>query len=271
MYNKGLEPVKYSLSIRRGIVGHAVLAVYYQCRKDRHDHDSSVKAAMNALYGVIAGSDPEDTEHTLMLGQLTVLLKRYFEYYRYDTYRIIAVEELMTAPMVLDEITFGLYVDVIAEITTGEYRGYVDIIDHKFVSNFKSPDELRLDPQQPKYIKTAELNGMSVRNAVFNQIRYRQMKAPTDADLFRRAPLLSSKVAVDTVWDEAKDTAIDIANEKIYENYETRRRQSYSNCKYCFFKDPCMSELAGQNTDLMLDSQFRKRERPLKDWMLSNA
>jgi hypothetical protein len=271
MYLQGLEPIKYSLSIRRGIAGHAILADYYKCRKDNWNHAAAVDYSTNTFYEIVKNSDPDDTDHTVMLGQLAKLLKRYFRRYENDTYKILAVEELMTAPMVEGQIVFGLYLDVLAEITTGEFRGYVDIIDHKFVNNFKTPDELRLDPQQPKYKKTADLNGLPIRNAIFNQIRYRQMKDPSDDDLFRRSPLLSSKIAVDTVWKEATETAEDIKYENTRDRYNTRRRQSYGNCKYCFFKDLCMAELAGQDTTIMRTAQYQKRNRPLKDWMLSNA
>jgi len=271
MYLQNLEPRQYSLSIRRGVIGHAVLEVYYTCRKDGFNHYSAVESAMDKLYKIIAESDPDDVEHTTMLGQLAKLLIRYFQYYEYDTYKILAVEKIMTAPMVDDEIVFGLYVDVLAEITTGEYRGYVDIIDHKFVMNFKSIDDLRLDPQQPKYHKTAQLNGLPIKNAIFNQIRFRQMKNPTDEDLFKRSPLLSSQTAIDTVWEEATQTAEDINYEKSRDRHITRRRQSYSACKNCFFKDICMTELAGQDTTIMRQAQYQIRNRPLKDWMLSNA
>lgn len=271
MYLEELEPAEYSLHIRRGVVGHAILQAYYTARMEGSSHLYAIDVAMDTLYDIIQKSDPDDFEHTKMISHLSKLLIKYFQRYEHDTYKILAVETMLTAPMIDEEIIFGLYADVLAEHTTGEFRGYVDIIDHKFVNNFKSPTELRTDAQQPKYKKTADLNGMPIRNAIFNQIRYRSMKDPSNDDLFRRSPLMLSKTGVDTVWQEAVETATDISQEKITGVHNTRRRQTHGNCKYCFFVDLCMAELAGEDTTIMRQTQFQKRKRPLKDWMLSNA
>lgn len=272
MYIDELEPRVYSLHIRRGVAGHAVLESYYKCRKVNWNHAASVDYAMDTLREIIKNSDPDDFEHTKMLAQLSTLMNKYFEYYSNDQFKILAVEEVFTAPMVMGSIEFGMYLDVLVEHTSGGFRGSVDLLDHKFVNNFKTPDELRLDAQQPKYIKVTRLNGVQVRQAIFNQIRYRSMKDPKPEDLFRRSPLMSTRQAIDTVWEEATETAVDIYNEHIRPTEAiTRRRQSYTACKYCSFKDLCMAELAGEDTTIMRQMGFQKRSRPLKDWMLSNA
>lgn len=270
MYNQNLEPRKYSIAISRGVAGHSVLEVYYKNRQEGYSHEESVDFAMSKLYELISKADPDDTEYMQMMGHLSWLLLQYFDYYKDDTYRIISVESVYTAPMT-EEIQFGLYLDILAEITTGEYRGYVDIIDTKFVNNFKTIDDLRLDAQQPKYAKVAKLNGLPLRHAIFNQIRYRKMKSPRSEDLFRRSPLLLSSKAINTVWEEATETAVELHQEKITGFQTTRRRQSYTACKNCFFKDLCMTELAGQDTTIMRNTQYQQRERPLKDWMLNSV
>lgn len=275
MYAEELEPRVYPLHIRRGIVGHKVLETYYKARQEGETHQSAVNLAMATLIGIIGQTDPDDIEESLMLGELSRLLIKYFEFYADDQFKVLAVEATYSAPLVPNpgyDLHFGQILDVVIELTTGPYRGYVNIIDHKFVNNFMSPDELRLNGQQPKYIQTARLNDLPIKDAIFNQIRYRKMKDPKPTDLFRRSPLLSNDIAIRTVWHETKETAIEI-----YEEHEGirqvnhRRRQSYSACKWCWFKDLCMSELAGQDTTIMRNAQFQKRRRPLKDWMLSHA
>lgn len=272
MYNQELEPRVYSLHIRRGVAGHAVLEAYYLSRQNNMSHEAAVDDAMDVLRHIIKESDPDDLDHMKMLGQLSKLMLKYFEYYSNDQFKVLAVEKIFTAPMVQGEIDFGMYLDVLIEQTAGEFRGSIDLMDHKFVNNFKTPDELRLDAQQPKYVKVTRLNRIKVRQATFNQIRYRSMKDPKPQDLFRRSPLMSTKQAIDTVWEEATETALDIYNDHIRPTEAiTRRRQSYSACKYCPFKDLCMAELAGEDTTIMRQMGFQKRKRPLKDWMLSNA
>jgi hypothetical protein len=272
MYNQELEPRVYSLHIRRGVAGHAILESYYNCRKDNWNHEAAVDYAMDTLRQIIMESDPDDLDHTKMLGQLSKLMIKYFELHSDDKFNVLAVEQIFTAPMIDGLIEFGMYLDVLIEHTAGEYRGSIDLLDHKFVNNFKTPDELRLDAQQPKYVKVTRLNGINVRQAIFNQIRYRSMKDPKPEDLFRRSPLMSTRKAVDTVWEEATQTAVDVyEQDKGIQLANNRRRQSYSACKYCPFKDLCMAELAGEDTTIMRQMGFQKRSRPLKDWMLSNA
>lgn len=279
MYDEELEPVNYPLHIKRGVAGHKVLETYYLARQRGEDHASAVSAAMSTLVGIIGAVDPEDIEAQKMLGHLSWLLIEYFKFYEFDQFRVLAVETTYSAKFYPPgtwphdkDLNFGVILDVVLERTTGFFRGYVDIVDHKFVNNFLSTDELRLNAQQPKYWKVAQLNDLPIKDAIFNQIRYRAMKDPKPTDLFRRSPLLSSETAINTVWEEARETAVDIYEEEEgIKKPNRRRRQTYSNCKYCFFKDLCMAELNGQDTTIMRNAQFQQRTRPLKDWMLSNA
>jgi len=274
MYNQEIEPRKYPLHIQRGTIGHEVLAQYYSYLKDNLNHTAARDFAQDHFVLLVTQSDPNDTERTIMLGELWTTLMQYFDFYQDDStkYKILDVEQLITAEIGPD-ITFGLYADVIVEHLTGQYRGSVDIWDHKFVTNFKSPEDLRLDAQQPKYIKAAQLSGLPVRAVEFNQIRHRKMKNPSPSDLFRRAPLLSSKTMIENIWKEAGETATDIYLDKIADTQflSTRRTLSYSACKFCFFKDLCMAELGEEPTEIMRQVQYQKRKRPLKDWMLTNG
>ena len=277
MYAEELEPIVYPLHIRRGIAGHKVLETYYLARQQGLNHTSAVQEAMTTLIGIIGQADPEDIDEQHMLGHLSWLLIEYFKFYEDDQFKVISVETAYSAKFDppgtwRHPIDFGMILDVVLEMTTGAFRGYCNIVDHKFVNNFLSPDDLRLNTQQPKYHKVAQLNGMPIKDAIFNQIRYRKMKSPSGTDLFRRSPLLSNDTAINTVWEEARQTAVDIYEEDTgVKLANRRRRQSYSACKYCFFKDLCMAELNGQDTTIMRKAQYQKRSRPLKDWMLSNA
>jgi hypothetical protein len=266
MYNQNLEPRKYSIPIQRGIAGHKVLETYYLARYAGESHDVAVNEAMNRLYFIVAESDPDDIEHTQMLAHLSWLLTKYFECYKDDKFKVISVEGVYSAPLIND-IYFGMILDVVIELTTGPFCGQYEIWDHKFVHNFMSVDDLRLNGQQPKYIKVARLNNLPIRQAIFNQIRYRKMKNPVPADLFRRSPLMSSDTAIEQVWRDTQTVGQII----MHDNSEPVRALNYSACKFCFFKDLCMTELAGEPTEIMRKVQYQKRISPMKDWMLSNA
>ncbi len=265
MYGMQIEPREYPIHIRRGEVGHSVLEQYYLYRKAGLNHTESLHFANEVILLELSETDPEDYETINMLADLSKLMAQYFIYYENDQFNIISVEKMISAPLI-EDIDFGLYVDLIVEITTGPHRGEIVIWDHKFVNNFKSNDDLKLDGQQPKYVKTAQLNGIPVKRSIFNQIRYRKMKDPKPEDLFRRSPLISSKKAISTIWNESTTAAVEIAAN----THPIRRTLSYSACKFCFFKDLCMTELAGEPVETMLKTNYKTRQRPLKEWMLSN-
>jgi hypothetical protein len=266
MYDLEIEPRQYPIHIRRGQVGHAMLEEYYTALMNGLSWLSAVANAKNVFLKYLSAVAVDDHEYIQMLVDLKNLMMTYFEYYKSDRFRILAVEKTYMAPM-YDDIYFGLILDLLIEKTTGSHRGEIEIWDHKFVNNFKSDDDLRLDGQQPKYIMTAQLNGLPVKRAIFNQIRYRKMKDPKPEDLFRRSPLISTQEAINTVWSEATDAAIEINDDKA----PIRRTLSYSACKFCFFKRVCMAELAGEPVDTMLKTEYKKRHSPLKDWMLTNG
>ena len=273
MYNQNLEPAQYSLEIRRGYTGHKVLQAYYECLRDNWNHEAAVNYASDTLGDIIRESDPEDTEHTQMLADLSRLLIKYFDYYRGDTkkYKILAVEKVFTTP-ISGETGFGMILDLLVERITGEFRGYVDIIDHKFTNNFKTNDDLRLDGQQPRYDITLRANGYPIKDCIFNQIRFRKIKDPTPDQLFRRSSLLSTSKAVQNIWNETRDTADKIHGEASG-SYKKRtgRTLSYSACHRCFFRELCFAELAGQDTTAMRKIEFKQRQRPLQSWVLSNV
>lgn len=273
MYNQQLEPRQHSIRIRRGNAGHLVLKAYYECLRDGWNHPAAVGFALDVFFeDLIPNADPEDFEYMEALGHLRWLLGRYFQWCADDAtkYKIVAVEEVYTAPMDSD-INFGIILDVLAEKITGEHRGSFDIIDHKFVDNFKSLEDLRIDGQQPKYWKTLDLNGIPVKNALFNQIRYRKMKDPSDDMLFRRSPILSTTKAISNIWDEATNTADEIYAESVSGVHRTRRTLSQVTCKWCFFQKLCMTELAGEDSTILRQIEYKKRVSPLRDWMLSSS
>ncbi len=266
MYDRQLEPRSYSVPIQKGNIGHTVLETYYQARRNGYSHEPAVAEANLKLVGLVRTADPANFEYIEILADMTKLMNMYFDFCRQDTFKVLAVETIITAPLT-DDILFGLVLDLLVELTTGPFRGAIQIWDHKFLTNFKSEDDLRLDGQQPKYLKTAQLSGLNVKDAIFNQIRTRRMKDPKPSDLFRRSPLISTKTAVDTLWEETQGAAVELNSQG---RRKIRRTMYYSACKNCFFRQLCMAELAGDPVDTMLKVNYQKRDRPLKNWVFGD-
>lgn len=265
MYRQELEPRIKPIHITRGEVGHKILEVYYKARREGINHGEAAENVQSLILKFVTTADSTNFEYIEMLADLSILIRQYFSYYENDSFKIIAVEVPMVANLI-DGVELGYIADLIIEVTSGPYRGELQIWDHKFLTNFKSDDELKLDGQQPRYLKAAQVTGWPVKRAIFNQIRTRKMKAPKPADLFRRSPLISPRQAIDTVWEETQIAAGEIVNRP----RDVRRTLSYSACKRCFYQAPCIASMAGEPVETMLAANFKKRTRPFEKLALVN-
>lgn len=261
-YGRGVTPKHIKDSYYRGSMGHQALDVYYQNLK----HGSSVNDAMGAATNVIrkeltrvTKEEPESTSRIRILIQLSSLITDYADHYKVEPFRVLETEKTYTAP-ITENIEFGLILDLLVEFTAGPYRGDIVVIDHKFVYNFKSTAELEMDAQLPKYIKAVRANGYYVTKGIFNQIRYRTLKAPSPNDVFQRTEVRVNKTSIDNIWQENSDTAVEIHSNPA----KPIRTLSPIVCKYCDFQEPCKAELSGLDITNILAANYKKRERPLE-------
>lgn len=258
MYNLKITPREVGTARYRGIMGHEALAVYYRAMQEGNSLDDCLEAAITVLKVEtmrIASDSAEDPEKVIILKEIKNLLKGYMNYWRVEPFKILAIEETMTAP-INDGVEYLMILDLLVEMTSGPYRGSLVVVDHKFVYNFKSQVELELDAQIPKYIKTCRENGYFVTRGMFNQIRYRDQKDKSPEKYFLRKDLKSTKVEWETIWDEQRDAAIEIAEG----NRPVRRSLNTYVCKGCDFALLCKAELRGDNIDMMVKTLFKPRE-----------
>jgi hypothetical protein len=253
------------MPLYRGILGHSALETYYSLLLDGESIEDATQAADFVIQAEVLRVTEEEPWSDNKLEQAHLISNRleiYPNFYRNEPFRIVAVEKLFTAPFGPD-IEFGFIPDLIVEMTAGPRKGELGIVDHKFVYNWKSVEELTLDGQLPKYRKGLQLNDYPVKWIMFNQIRTRDMKYRSSQDMFRRAYGIANDISSETIWDEQKETALEIVAK---DRPAPRRALAPMVCKGCFFREPCMLSLNGQDVSKLLEIDFMLRERPFKDY-----
>jgi hypothetical protein len=236
-----------SMALYRGIIGHEALQAYYELLKAGHPVEECKKAAQKVIedeMSRVMRELPHDFERIKVLANLFRLIDAYAERYRVEPFEVIEVEKVYTSP-IEEGLQYGGKIDVLIRYTSGIYRGDYAVMDHKFVYNFKSLDDVEINAQLPKYIRAVKASGIHVSKGVFNQIRYRPLKDPSPDDVYKRTPYKIDVNSSQVIWDEHVDTAQDIAAGKI----KPRRVLNEIVCRGCYFKKLCMAEMKNQDTE----------------------
>lgn len=265
MYTLGLGPRELSMPLYRGILGHSALETYYSLLAEGLPRDNATEAAWFVIQEELARIGREEVWNVEKLKEASVIanrIKAYSTVYSTEPFRIIAVEKQFLADFTSD-VKFGFIPDLVVEATAGPYKGQLGIIDHKFVYNWKTVEELMLDAQLPKYRKGLQLNDYPVTWIMFNQIRTRDMNYKRPQDMFQRAYGIANPIASEQIWEEQMQTAIEIFYSP---EHPPRRALAPMVCKTCFFKEPCMLSMNGQDVSRILEMDFQKRDRPFKEW-----
>jgi len=269
----GIEPSYLAINtpLGTGLLGHRAMEAYYLAVKDGGTVRDALAAAREVLqFEVIrlATEEPEQFEQLQRVVQLQNLIEAYSNHYTNDTFKILEVEKVFTTSITQD-IFFGLRLDLLVEYTRGDLRGELAVWDHKFVYNFKTPAEIEMDSQLPKYIKALQDNNYPVRRGVFNQLRYRDMKDPTFEQLFKRSKLSDpTKIEIETIWDEQASTAQKIADIATGKKLAAPiRNQHILTCKHCYFQGLCKADLMGTDTTQMVKANFQANQHRYTDYI----
>lgn len=256
-----LEPKTFSIALTRGVIGHEIMAAYYQALQDGASFDRAKKVAL-AVWMRHYSDESMDLEILVFLRQL---IEQYWEYYSddCDRWEILGVEESYQIPMPGNDNKYGMRLDLRVRVKQGQYLGEHHLIDHKFVYNLKKQDEVNLDAQIPKYIATIRLNGDRIDRAMFNQLRHRHLKTksiPSD-ERYSRHFYRPTERKIATVMSEQFTAAARIAPlyDMTLEEAEatTLRILQPMICGYCPFNGLCDTELNGDDTSLMRKTEFQ--------------
>ena len=255
-HNHKLQPRRFRKPLRMGLVGHAVWEGYYKTMKMGCSVDECFQAAtyeIEARALKLLATAPDDYASMNELAHLKKLLERYSVAYKKEPFEVLEVEkDYYTTIDSTKDVHFGIRLDLLVRFTKGPFYGDLAIIDHKFRYNFIGEAELENHAQGPKYIKVMRHNGLTVSKFYLNQIRYREMAEPTDAQLFRRTLLPLTKEKIDQVWRETESTAIEIVTNPA----PIRRTLHPLVCKNCFFQKLCHTELNGLDSSNLVVAEY---------------
>ena len=258
----GYQPNQFGTALTRGLIGHEALGNFYSVLRDTQSIAGAREAMVGTVHSLALGLNPD----LGMLGDLLTLLKRYVDYYGesdLEAWEILAVEKYYEVELT-DDFKYGMRLDLLVR---NRQTGEVSVVDHKFIYDFYTANQLLIDAQLPKYIGTVMHNGIRVHNGILNQIRYRMKKGGNTND-----ELLRREYAVYTVnTREIRNVMREqiMVSERIMERrrmpIEEAERQAVRNihkmnCNTCPFLQICKTELQGESIRVALSAHYKPNE-----------
>ena len=246
-FGKQLQSQHMSDSLTRGTLGHEALEVYYKEIQQGTSPDESALAALDHFKEFI-----EKGYDLGLLADLQDLLLRYFAVAPSwdETYEILYVEQEFRLN-ISDNIEYPYKPDLIVQ---DRVTGRIYVLDHKFIYNFYTVDDMKISPQLPKYIGALRSNGINVHSGLYNMLRWRKIKSTAVNDNFRRegVPINNNRLAV--TFREQVTAMEQIGQLKklppdVWETQVLRTASSF-NCKNCSFHQLCTLDLAGEDTSM---------------------
>ena len=281
-YTRSLQKATTSTGLALGSAGHRILESYYKVILAAGDTRKEQKAAMPAaLLAARAeheaikeeGFSPADNRATLE----EVLFEFYFanEPLVNEGYLIQAVEQEFKLDVQMEDgETYGTV--MVVDLICVDSGGRTVIVDHKFLYNFNTYEDAELAPQIPLYIAGLRGLGYKIDYGLYNMVRTMVIKGTKDkktgtypgATLEQRLKTLELKpngIRVGRTFAEQIDTAQVITRAKLLplevQDLRAHRTANKMVCNSCDFKDLCVSDLQGGNSELMIKSMFKLRER----------
>jgi hypothetical protein len=272
-YGRSLKRVTESHSLAMGSGGHSILEAFYrvilaagdELKPQQKAFDSALSAAREK-YDQLVKEGYQDADNKATLESM--LFEFYFpnEPFVKEGWRILAVEKDFVIDTVMDEETEEtIRTPFVIDLIALDPNGKTVVIDHKFIYEFYSYEDARLQPQIPLYIAGLRGLGYRIDYGAYNMLRNRKIKEPNLSQRVGWLELKPSTQRVQRTWIEQLDTAQQIiALSTLSESDRDTKMHRVANkmvCQSCSFKDLCMTELEGGNVSLMLRTEYTIRER----------
>lgn len=259
-YTKSLQRVRESSALAMGSAGHKILEEFYAAILDGKTFDEALKVAHVAADEL----RPQVEIPANRANIFDTLFDIYFpnEPLVKEGWTILAVEKQFN--LEYDEaqkLQYPFVVDIIAKSPEGK----VVVIDHKFVYDFYTYEASIMQPQIPKYIGALRALNYKVDYGAYNMIRTRKLKEPDAASMVQWLDVKPEAQRVKQVFTEQIAVAGEIQQIKeLPEDVQDARAYRVANkmvCQSCSFLDICRTELSGGNSKLMIQTEYKIRER----------
>lgn len=271
-YGLSLERITTSQSLATGTAGHRILDAFYTHLLDLADtpeeqlerFDLALEKAKEEYELIVQEGYEESPNRAPLYDILFHEEWGYFanEYMVKNGWTVLAVEQEFN--LVYDEETQSSYPFVVDMIVRDPQGNYV-VIDHKFVYDFYTPEQTDLQPQIPKYIGALRAMDYEVVYGAYNMLRTRKLKAPApDATSYFMILKPNTDRVLNTFMEQLGVAAEIQALKELPIEEQSKRAYRTANkmvCQSCSFRDICSTELMGGNTELMMKTEYKIRER----------
>lgn len=283
-YGMKIEPVKASTGQGLGTLGHEMLQVLYGTVLEAGSTAAKQKAAYPGavikMWEAVDKVYKEGYEDPPKRAGLRQILENYLEQEPFidrtwsedkRPWVILAVEK---------EFNFR-YDDSPGEGEAGQYPFVIDVIardpnkkivvvDHKFTYDFYSTDDVELKPQIVKYIGALRSLGFKVHYGMYNLLRTREApktKARPVEEWTKTIPVRASLTRVQRTMTEQILIAntvksLDLLDEEERDLMAVRSAAGSDTCiRMCSFRDLCIEQLRGGNTQLLLTTYYKPKKK----------
>lgn len=259
-YTKSLQRVRESAALAMGTAGHKVLEVFYTAILNKKSFQEAWAEA-DAIAGELAPTVPTPTGRANIFDTLFDL---YFpnEPFVNKGYEILAVEKEFNLEYDTEnQLSYPFVVDLIVRSPEGK----TIVVDHKFVYDFYNYEASIMQPQIPKYIGALRALNYKIDYGMYNMVRTRKLKEPDFESMCQTLNIKPEPERVTQVFKEQIAVANEIQNIKAMpEEDQSNTAYRVANkmvCQSCSFLDICRTELSGGNSALMIQTEYKIRER----------
>lgn len=251
-------------SLARGTIAHTAMEAYFkiiqQYQQANLPYAEAVEAAQKAVSRALL-------EAFMLAPELAAQVKETIDwFYKAEPFKfweILYVEEDFMLP-IDDDLEMPFKPDLIAR----DPDGNVWLIDHKCVYDFYTPRDAELQPQLPKYLYGLRKLGIHIDKIGYHSLRWRSMKENDTPMVKRRNNLFGFSVpparAIETMREQvsiSREVQRRKALPLVEANAIAYRVANKMVCNNCSFRSLCIAELNDTNPQLVLDSEYVKRER----------
>lgn len=269
-----LAPKSFGAARSRGIAGHKALEIYYRGLMEELPHD---EASQNALDHITAMKREaiimSDLEKTTALSEAEKLCTAYFEWYEDDAknWEVLGVETFYVLRWEgEDTLYLPIRLDTAICQKSGDRKGEIVPVDHKFTKDFWTPIQFSINSQLPLQIRAlqqARFKGKLppiVNRGIINQIRTGASAKAEGHELFRRSFIPMQEFNIDMIMRNHLKIARRIERLKrqayLKSLEETTAKWGSYDCKYCDFKSLCIADLHGEDVRMAAMMGFDKNE-----------
>lgn len=259
-YTLSLQRVQESAALAMGTAGHKVLEVFYNAILEGEEFYDALEIAK-----AIADQLREEVNVPANRANIfDTLFDFYFpnEPFVKEGYEILAVEkEFALKYDEENDLSYPFVVDLIAQSPEGK----TVVIDHKFVYDFYNYEASIMQPQIPKYVGALRALNYKIDYGMYNMIRTRKLKEPDAQSMCQLLDVKPEPERVKQVFTEQISVANEIqAIKQRSEEEQSAHAYRVANkmvCQSCSFLDVCRTELSGGNVQLMIQTEYKIRER----------